>query len=80
MPMPIHNDTCGCAECGNYGQVYNPRAVHNQSCGCAECQNYGPFCGAPKQAKKIERDTVLIEVPVELEEQVRDLIARHKGE
>lgn len=39
--MWIHNPTCGCAECGNYGQVYNPRAIHNQSCGCAECGNYG---------------------------------------
>ena len=39
--MWIHNPTCGCAECGNYGQVPNPRAIHNQSCGCAECQNYG---------------------------------------
>lgn len=39
--MWIHNPTCGCAECGNYGQVRNPKAIHNQSCGCAECQNYG---------------------------------------
>ena len=38
--MGWHNDTCGCAEYGNYGQRYNPRAVHNQSCGCAECGNY----------------------------------------
>lgn len=78
--MGIHNDTCGCAECGNYGQRHNPRAVHNQSCGCAECQNYGPFCGTPKKAKKDERDTVLIEVPVELEDAVRALIARHQSE
>ncbi len=41
MEMWIHNPTCGCAECGNYGQSYNPRAIHNQSCGCAECGNYG---------------------------------------
>lgn len=38
--MAYHNATCGCAECANYGQVYNPRAIHNQSCGCAECGNY----------------------------------------
>jgi len=38
--MSWHNDTCGCAECGNYGQKYNPRAIHNQSCGCSECGNY----------------------------------------
>ena len=38
--MAIHNDTCGCAECGNYGQTYNRGAIHNQSCGCAECGNY----------------------------------------
>lgn len=29
-----HNETCGCADCGNYGQAFNPRAIHNQSCGC----------------------------------------------
>lgn len=39
--MGYHNETCGCAECGNYGQPYNPHAIHNQSCGCAECGNYG---------------------------------------
>lgn len=38
--MGYHNATCGCADCGNYGQVFNPRAIHNQSCGCAECGNY----------------------------------------
>ena len=38
--MAYHNPTCGCAECGNYGQVYNPTAIHNQSCGCAQCGNY----------------------------------------
>lgn len=35
-----HNATCGCAECRNYGQSYNPSAIHNQSCGCARCGNY----------------------------------------
>ena len=39
--MAYHNSTCGCAECGNYGQIYNPTAIHNQSCGCSECGNYG---------------------------------------
>lgn len=38
--MSYHNETCGCADCGNYGQPYNPGAIHNQSCGCAECGNY----------------------------------------
>jgi hypothetical protein len=38
--MSWHNETCGCAECGNYGQRYNPHAIHDQSCGCAECGNY----------------------------------------
>src|SRR5262249_16217328 len=38
--MSWHNDTCGCADCGNYGQPYNPRAIHNQSCGCSACGNY----------------------------------------
>lgn len=38
--MTYHNETCGCAECRNYGQIFNPLAIHNQSCGCAACQNY----------------------------------------
>ena len=38
--MAYHNPTCGCADCGNYGQIYNPRAIHNQSCGCEVCGNY----------------------------------------
>lgn len=38
--MAYHNATCGCADYGNYGQVFNPRAIHNQSYGCAECGNY----------------------------------------
>src|SRR4051794_9557621 len=38
--MAYHNETCGCPECGNYGQVYNPGAIHNQSCGCEACGNY----------------------------------------
>lgn len=38
--MGYHNETCGCPECGNYGQPYNPYAIHNQSCGCAACGNY----------------------------------------
>lgn len=40
--MGWHNDTCGCADCGNYGQRYNHSAIHNQSCGCPKCDNYGP--------------------------------------
>lgn len=49
--MAIHNDTCGCADCGNYGQGYNPRAIHNQSCGCERCGNYG-------QASHVQRVAV----------------------
>jgi hypothetical protein len=42
LKMWIHNPTCGCADCGNYGQPYNPHAIHNQSCGCPKCGNYPP--------------------------------------
>jgi hypothetical protein len=38
--MMYHNETCGCAECANYGQTFNPMAIHNQSCGCPACGNY----------------------------------------
>ena len=48
--MGIHNDTCGCAECGNYGQSYNHGAIHNQSCGCEACGNYGPITDARSTA------------------------------
>ena len=71
--MSYHNETCGCAECGNYGQVYNPHAIHNQSCGCAECGNYTQTVSIPAQSEpKVE----LVAVPVELLEEVRALIAR----
>jgi hypothetical protein len=49
--MPYHNETCGCSDCGNYGQRFNPRAIHNQSCGCEECGNYAP------QIRSVERKT-----------------------
>lgn len=68
--MPYHNETCGCADCGNYGQTFNPRAIHNQSCGCAECGNYPVRQGTPRPPV-----TVPIEVPIELEVKVRALIA-----
>ncbi len=38
--MAYHNSTCGCPECRNYGQAFNPGAIHNQSCGCDTCGNY----------------------------------------
>ncbi len=41
------NDTCGCADCGNYEQSYNPSAIHNQSCGCDKCGNYGQASQMP---------------------------------
>lgn len=39
--MAYHNSTCGCAECGNYGQRSRGTWIHNPTCGCAECGNYG---------------------------------------
>lgn len=73
--MGYHNDTCGCADCGNYGQPYNPRAVHNQSCGCAECGNYPLASSVKTNATTARGATNLISVPVELEDAVRTLIA-----
>jgi hypothetical protein len=58
--MSWHNETCGCAECGNYGQTYNPKAIHNQSCGCAECGNYDyvpPVAHEAKQSQPILNST-----------------------
>ena len=75
--MSWHNDTCGCAECGNYGQRYNPQAIHNQSCGCAECGNYPqPTRGV---AAPPESETVIVAVPAELVDEVRNLIAKRSG-
>jgi hypothetical protein len=74
--VSYHNETCGCAECGNYGQPYNPHAIHNQSCGCAECGNYPP---APRAASRTDRpaqDVEMIAVPAEMAEEVRALIAK----
>ncbi len=73
--MAFHNETCGCAECGNHGQVYNPQAIHNQSCGCAACGNY-------PQASRVESKTAptveLVAVPVELLAEVRAIIAQRQ--
>src|SRR4051794_5561616 len=74
--MAHHNETCGCAECGNYGQVYNPGAIHNQSCGCAKCNNYPPVSHTAVTPKAAAPTTELIAVPIELAEQVRALIAK----
>lgn len=73
--MGYHNETCGCADCGNYGQVYNPRAIHNQSCGCAECGNYSVASTTTTSAAPAIGATKLIDVPIELEDEVRALIA-----
>ncbi len=73
--MSIHNDTCGSAECGNYGQVYNPYAIHNQTCGCAECGNYPLATRAAKQ-KPPAPAVEMVAVPVELLDEVRALIAK----
>ena len=74
-----HNETCGCAECGNYGQAHNPGAVHNQSCGCAECGNYPERSGVPAGSASPKVGSVMVEVPVELLDQVRALIAKQRG-
>jgi len=73
--MGYHNETCGCAECGNYGQPYNPRAIHNQSCGCAECGNYPVASSVKTSAPPVTGATKRIDVPIELEDEVRALIA-----
>jgi hypothetical protein len=80
--MAIHNDTCGCAECGNYGQIYNPGAIHNQSCGCAECGNYPQTFGVPSKIAApapSASEVVTVAVPVELLDEVRALIGRQQG-
>jgi hypothetical protein len=63
--MVYHNPTCGCAECGNYGQKYNPHAIHNQSCGCSECGNYS----ASSTQSVDGRDGFVAESPVPPESQ-----------
>lgn len=77
--MGYHNATCGCAECGNYGQIYNPRAIHNQSCGCAECGNYVQTSHVRSKAAPPATDVVMVAVPVELLDEVRALIARGRS-
>lgn len=75
--MAYHNETCGCAECGYYGQRYNPRAIHNQSCGCAECGNYAASAPAASPAKQPISSDVLVAVPKELLAMVNALIQEH---
>ena len=77
--MAYHNATCGCAECGNYGQVYNPRAIHNQSCGCAECGNYPKTSYVRTEAVLPAPPVEMVAVPVELLEEVRALIAKKQN-
>lgn len=76
--MAYHNETCGCADCGNYGQPYNPSAEHNQSCGCAECGNYAQVSGAVNKPPRSAPRDKLVAVPVELLDEVRALIAQHR--
>ena len=77
--MAIHNDTCGCAECGNYGQVYNPSAIHNQSCGCDKCGNYGPVTSrAVSKAAPSTPSVEMVAVPIDSLDQVRALIAQRR--
>jgi len=90
--MAYHNATCGCAECRNYGQPYNPNAIHNQSCGCERCGNY------PKTSPVVSKvvlstsvvaapvavatdpkpDVEMVAVPADLLEEVRALIAKRQ--
>lgn len=77
--MAYHNETCGCAECGNYGQVYNPKAIHNQSCGCAECQNYPQTSRVVSKATTSKPVVEMVAVPVDLLDEVRALIAQRQS-
>ena len=77
--MSYHNETCGCAECGNYGQTYNPNAIHNQSCGCAECGNYPQTSRGASKAIASAPEVEMVAVPVELLDQVRELIAQRNS-
>lgn len=78
--MGYHNETCGCAECGNYGQRYNPHAIHNQSCGCAECGNYPQAAVARPTVDQAPATVEMVAVPVGLLDDVRALIARRNAE
>ena len=80
--MTYHNETCGCAECGNYGQSYNPQAIHNQSCGCAECGNYPQTSSVRSKGARpapSAPEEVMVAVPVQFLEEVRALIGRQRG-
>jgi hypothetical protein len=59
-------------DCGNYGQPYNPRAIHNQSC---ECGNYPVASSVKANAAPATSATKRIDVPIELEDEVRAFIA-----
>jgi len=72
--MGYHNETCGCADCGNYGQPYNPRAIHNQSCGCAQCGNYPVASRVKTDSAPVTGATKLVDVSIGLEDEVRPLI------
>lgn len=64
--MGYHNETCGCPECGNYGQPYNPHAIHNQSCGCAACGNYpAAVAKTEDRAAPAKADTEVVGVRAE---------------
>ena len=76
--MAIHNETCGCAECGNYGQSYNMKAKHNQSCGCAECGNYPQAARGASKVTPTTSATEMVAVPVAILAEVRALIAKHE--
>ena len=77
--MAYHNATCGCADCGNYGQIYNPGAIHNQSCGCAQCGNYPRVYGSVADTVNATPSDVVIEVPAELADEVRAFIAQRQA-
>src|SRR4051812_14247355 len=64
--MAYHNDTCGCADCANYGQTFNPQAIHNQSCGCPACGNYSHAAANPLPSGVAVSPAVTIRAPVAL--------------
>ena len=80
LDMAYHNPTCGCAECGNYGLIYNPTAIHNQSCGCAQCGNYPSTSRYTVESAFPTPSEVPLLVPTDLADEIRAFIAQRKAE
>jgi len=77
--MAYHNSTCGCADCGNYGQIYNPNAIHNQSCGCAECGNYEQRTQVQSTASTVSAVSLVPLTPDEFASHLKSLSALKKA-